>query len=51
MQILLANSKQEVEKILSDPFIVNHDYQEFSIPILIEVDEDNNYLIEDMKLS
>lgn len=48
IQILLANTKEEAEKLIQqDPFIVNKYYKQYSIYELLEANEDNNYLTED----
>ncbi|MEG0365526.1 MAG: YciI family protein [Coprobacillus sp.] len=48
IQIIIAKNKREAEEIiLSDPFIVNHYYRDFSISTLIEANDENNYLMED----
>lgn len=48
LQILLASTKEEVEKrVLEDPFIQYAYYQTYTISELIEANEENNYLMED----
>lgn len=51
LQILIADSKENAEKMINDdPFISENYYQSYTIQELIEANEENNFLFVDKEV-